>query len=143
MNKEKIKEHIKEHLVEYALGVATVAAGITYLVMRGQCSGLQRGPEDATTKLQRGLDTMVSASIRPFNFFSTNNNHVVQVVEREGRGHPGYLIEKLGSKERFLSQHELAKTLGVSDSIVSGHLKGKIPDILGEQYVRVGVRYLD
>lgn len=162
ITKDQIKAHIKKHKVAYSVGGTIVVATLTTLVVRsiaaqrgasddlnaqrglintasrGQRSGLQRGPEDATAKLQRGLDTSVSADVRPFNFFSKNNNNIVQVVERNGRGHPGYLVENSNTGELFRSQNALAKTLDVPDSVVSGHLTGKLPDILGEQYARVG-----
>lgn len=37
--------------------------------MRGQCSELQRGSDDFTAKLQRGLDKTVKVTMRPFTFF--------------------------------------------------------------------------
>jgi len=85
------------------------------------------------TELQRG-----SVFVRPLNFLSRNNN-VVSVVEREGRGHPGYIVRCIETGDMFLSQKEVAKAYNCPDSILSMHLRGKIPDFAGHHFERVGI----
>lgn len=122
----KIKQHFKDNKAVY-ISTAICVAGITVLIMR----------ETRATELQRG-----TASARVgFSFFSTvnNQNHVVNVLEREGRGHPGYITKCLETLVEYKNQGLAAKHYGVSDAVMSGHLNGKLPDVNGFHFERVGL----
>ena len=74
-------------------------------------------------------------AIRPLSFFSTQN--VVTVIEREGRGHPGYLVRCLETGRVFPSQDAAARSIGAYPSILSSHLQGKHSDVFGLHFERI------
>lgn len=126
-----VKEHIKRHKVAYSCGVtAVVTAGITCLIMKGRHAELLSGSDTAEN----------SVFVRPFNLFSNRCNvNVVNVLEREGRGHPGYIVRCLETGTEFFSQKKAASNENVSDAIMSLHLRGKIDDINGYHFERLQV----
>lgn len=126
---EKIKEHFRENKAIYISGGLGIiaGAGFTCIIMRGRHAGIQGVPD--------GRDTV---TMRPFNFLSPINN-VTTVIEREGRGHPGYIVRCIETGEYFLSQNEAAKKIGTYPSLISGHLQGKFPDVDGFHFERLGM----
>ncbi|HEY1247418.1 MAG TPA: hypothetical protein VGE97_00380, partial [Nitrososphaera sp.] len=123
-NVEEVKAHVKKHQVAYSFGAGAVVAGFTCLIMRGAYAGIQRVPG--------GSDTI---HVKPLAFFSRQN--VTTVIEREGRGHPGYIIQCLETGKIFRSQIEAAANMNVYPSLMSGHLNGKFPDVHGYHFERI------
>jgi hypothetical protein len=86
------------------------------------------GPETA--------DTLVTN--RPFSFaFLSSRQNVVNVIVREGRGHPGYLVHNIDTDQYFQSQRAAAKFLGTDEMVISRHLRGKLPHAKGYRFKRV------
>lgn len=127
----KIKAHIKKHKYKYGYAATVIAtAGITWLIMR---SNIARG------EVSEGIARGEISNTASFNFRSPNTVNVITVLERDGRGHPGYPVRNVETKHVFLSQHEAARAFGVSESLISGHLNGKFPDVDGLHFERVNI----
>lgn len=130
MNKERIKEHFKKHCVVYSAIGGAVLAGITMVVVRGRYETLvSNGVYGSKT-----ADT--SITMRPLSFLASQRN-VVNVIARNGRGHPGYLVYCKELNGYFRSQQEIADLLAISPTVVSKHIAGKIPDAQGYHLERV------
>ena len=137
---DDIKTHFDKYKVAYITGGITAAgvgfAGFTYLIMRGHYTGIQGVPESG---IRGVLDGPAKVAVSPLAFFSHQTNNVVAVIERNGRGHPGYPVWCPETNEYWPTQNAVAKAWGVYPSLVSGHLNGKFPDIDGKQLQRVKV----
>lgn len=82
----------------------------------------------------------VSGYMRPLTFFSNKTtNTMVTVVEREGRGHPGYLVRCLETNEIFPSQKNAANILNVPAQVISKHLSGEYNDANGYHLERINI----
>jgi hypothetical protein len=103
------------------MGIGISIAGITCVIMRGSDAGIHRVPE--------------AIAIRPLSIFSRQN--VVTVIERDGRGHPGYLVQCVETGQIFPSQDAAARSVGAYPSILSSHLQGKHPDVYGFHFKRM------
>jgi hypothetical protein len=134
--KEEIKAHIEKHKVVYSFTAGGVLfAGITAAIMRGRSTGVRGAPAFGV----RGAPNEVSKTYtRPLMFFS-NHNTIATIVSRGNSGPPSYMVERLSDGKTWLSQADTALETGVYPSLLSGHLNGKIPDIDGEVYRRIGV----
>ena len=133
-----LKDHLKRHKVAYTV---SIVAGITLLIMRGRYAALQRGPEDLNRSnvlplLERGVDTPLSI-FSPIIGDNNTTKNIISVVEREGRGHPGYILYDITDDRYYPSQHVAAEILGGSESALSGYLQGKLDDFCGHQFKRV------
>jgi hypothetical protein len=127
----KFKEHFKKHRTAYLCALTGAGAvGITWLIMRGRYEALV----DDGAYGPKTIDTLVT--MRPLSFFSDQTN-VVRVIARDGRGHPGYLIRSLNTNEYFSSQREAASVFGISETLLSKHLSGKIEDAEGYKFERL------
>lgn len=129
---ENIKEHVKKHKVKYACGAtAVVSVGFTCLIMRGRYEVARGGTYGPET-----IDT--SVTMRPLAFLSQQHN-TVEVIARDGRGHPGYIVHCLDTDQFFSSQRMAALYHGISETILSKHLNGKLPDAEGIQFERLQI----
>lgn len=128
---EKIKTHVRDHKVFYtSLGSGVVFAGITYVIMRSIAA--QGGASEDNA--QGGLINTASLI-----FKSTQTVNVVTVLDREGRGHPGYPVRNLETKRVFLSQKDAAEAFKIPEGLLSGHINGKFPDVDGLHFERVNL----
>jgi hypothetical protein len=127
---DKIKAHVGRHKTVYFLGAGITVAGITCFIMRGRLAGLGYAGPDTATKI---------VFERPLFLFSNRNKviNVVAVTARDGRGHPGYLVVCEETGDIFLSQIGAAVWAGVSDAIMSLHIRGKLPDVNGLHFKRL------
>ena len=131
---DRLKEHFRKNKVIYSCGLTAFGvAGITYTLMRGRHASVQR--------VLDGSDLLSeSITVRPLSFFTNRNtNNIVNVIEREGRGHPGYLVRCIETGEGWISQIKAADAANTYPSVMSGHLTGKIPDVHGLHYERIGI----
>jgi hypothetical protein len=96
--------------------------------MKGRYAGIQGVPGTAAT----------TVFVRPFSFFSKST--VITVIQREGRGRPGFLTYCLETGQAFSSQRMAAISQGVDDAVMSLHIRGKLPDVNGFHFERL---YLD
>ena len=128
---EKAKSHLKEHKKFYlGFGVGVVLAGITTPIMRSNIA--QGGMSESIA--QRGMTNTASLIFR-----SPQTVNITAVLDREGRGHPGWPCRNLESKRIFFSQREAAMTFDIPEGILSGHLQGKFPDAHGLHFERVNL----
>lgn len=128
--KSKIKAHFQENWKLYAgVGIGVIFAGITCLIVKGRYEALANsgayGPETADT----------SVTMRPFSFLSHQEN-IVHVSHSNGVGRPGYLVHNLDTDKYFSSQRDAATYFGISETILSKHLSGKIPNAEGLMFER-------
>lgn len=130
----EVKSHFEKYKTAYITGGAGVVfASFTWLYMRG---GRHAGVQSAS-------DGPARVTMRPLSFLSSQSNivdaseNIVNVIEREGRGHPGYLTECIETGKKFLSQGDAAIFEGVSDVTMSNHMTGKLSDINGRHYRRL------
>ena len=117
---EKVRAHIERNKNRYYAGSIVVVAGITCYIMRGRTVVGSAASE---------------VNIRPLAFFSKQN--VVTVIEREGRGHPGYLVKCLETGDIFRTQGDAARTLGVDKSTMSRHIQGIYPNVNDLHFERI------
>lgn len=127
----KVRKHWKNnHKFYIGAGGGMVLAGITYTIMRGRYEALAVGGA-------YGLKTAdTSVTMRTLSIFSDQNN-VVNVLTREGRGHPGYIIRSLDTDQIFFSQRDAASFFDISETLLSKHLSGKITDAKGLRFERI------
>jgi hypothetical protein len=127
-------EHVRRHKETYIAGAICLGvgllAGITYPIVR---SNIARGAmgEDAS----RG-EAINTASLI---FRNQQTINITTVLDREGRGHPGWPCRNLETKRVFFSQKEAARAFDIPQKVLSGHLKGKFPDADGLHFERVNL----
>lgn len=128
---EKVKKHIQDHKVAYSCAVTGVmVAGITVVIMR---SNIVRGAMGDSGV--RGAPTNTAS----FTFRNKQTINVTTVLDREGRGHPGWPVRNIETKRIFFSQREAADTFDISYSALSGHLNGKFSDVDGLHFERISL----
>lgn len=147
---DKVKEHVKEHKEEYILG-GIVLAGITLLVMKGRYARMQRvlNGSDKITMHPFGAkptywahQPMQSPPTGHIGFTFSDiqdsfNNNVINVLEREGRGHPGYMIRCVENELTYVSQKQAALAFDVSPKRISDHMNGRLADVDGYHFERI------
>jgi hypothetical protein len=129
---ERIKRHFKERKDLYiGIGIGIGIAGITCLIVRGTTlrggvgvKGLRGGPVNTASLIFRNKQT----------------TNITTVLDREGRGHPGWPVRNLETKRIFFSQKEAANAFGIPESLMSGHIGGKFSDIDGWHFERVNLK---
>jgi hypothetical protein len=107
------------------IGSGIAVAGITCYIMRGRYVMVGNAALN-------GLD---GVTVRPLAFFSKQS--VVTVVEREGRGHPGYITKCLETGIRYAAQEDAARAIGVHPTTMSRHILGVLPDVKGLHFERI------
>lgn len=120
----------QDHKEAIIVAAAMSAAGITCAIMRGNAARGAAGEGSA-----RGAVTNTSS----FLFRSPQTVNVLTVVEREGRGHPGWPVRNLETKRIDLSQKSAAQHFGIPEKVLSGHLNGKFDDVDGLHFERVSL----
>ena len=125
-----LKDHLKRHKVAYTAGII---AGFTLLIMRDNLSGKAHlnGHTDSGKAHLNGHTAL------SFIGDNSNNNSIVNVFEREGRGHPGYMIQDKLTGLVYKSQKEACDILDINYKHMSDHLNGRKEDILGRHFERV------
>lgn len=116
---DEIKNHFERNKTRYVSGAA-----ITVIVL-------------SMLKGRTGSAEFAQINIRPISFFSKQTVKVVSVIERAGRGHPGYITECIETGEKWRSQGMAAKAIGLPDVLMSKHIAREIPDLHGLHYRRV------
>lgn len=99
--------------------------------MRGRYAGIRGVPDEGSL--------MTRTVVRPLAFLSKQNTAVVTVIEREGRGHPGYLVRCLETNDIYPSQTAAAKALDIPPSVITDHINGKFPDAHGFHIERIAI----
>ena len=132
----KIKEHFKENYKYYLAGAGGAAlAGITVIIMR-----------ESRTVLQGGADRPETESTGSFIFSNRfalktqfNNNTITTTISKESRGHPGYITKCIDTNEFFETQGAAARAFDIPESLLSAHINGRVKDVDGHMFERVGV----
>lgn len=135
----KIKAHFVEHKELYiGLGIGVGVAGITAIIVRGRHAEVQRvSDEDPSVK---------RVIVRPLNILSNRpatTSSVVTVIERDGRGHPGYITRNLETNRYFPSQTKAAEEFDIPLSVMSDHIRGKFEDANGLHFERIVIPKLE
>lgn len=127
-----IKTHIKKNKTAYIASAVTavVIAGITYTIMRSNIAQGEMG-----NGIARGEITNTAS----FSFRNKQTINVTTVLDREGRGHPGWPVRNLETKKIFFSQREAALAFDIPENVLSGHINGKFPDVDGLHFERVNL----
>ena len=132
--KEKLvlaKEHIRKHKELYiGIGIGVGLAGISWAIMRGNTA---QGGVDVNAA-QGGTIDIASLIYR-----NKGTINAITVMEREGRGHPGWPCRNVETGKNFLSQRDAANYYGVPEGILSAHINGKFPDVDGLHFERVNL----
>lgn len=130
---EKIKEHVVYYKEAYIAGAsaAVLSAGITVLIMRGN---IARG--EMSKGSARGELTNTASLI-----FKNNQKivNVTTVFDREGRGHPGWPVRNLETKQISPSIRAAAEIFDIPANVLYGHLKGKFDDVDGLHFERINL----
>lgn len=127
---EKIKVHFRKNKDRYKFFGFGVFAGITLVIMRGRVVGIQG--------VSSGLDAV---TIRPLAFFSSQTNNILTVLERQGRGHPGYPVWCPELEKLFMSQSIASEKTGIPNYLISQNVTGKIPHARGLTFQRMGIEF--
>lgn len=131
VSSEDIRGHFERHRFAYGVGAGVVIAGITYFIMRGT---IAHGGMGEGLNAPGGLTNTAS-----FIFRNKQTINVTTVLDREGRGHPGWPVRNLETKHISFSQREAAKLFDIPEGRLSGHLKGLYPDVDGLHFERVNL----
>ena len=149
MNKtDRIKKHFSDNKKLYVgvgIGAGVVLAGITCVKMRTHtplpCStkdtlgsaakALPQGHSNAAKALPQGH------SISNLHNSVGINNGIINVVEREGRGHPGYMVKCVENGLTYMSQKAAAMDLDLNEVRLSQHLNGVRDQVGGYTFERI------
>lgn len=138
---ERIKEHIQEHKVAYI--TTTVLAIYTCVIVR-RFSGkthLNEYTESGKAHLNGHTnggklnDRTISSSF--FSKVISNGDQIVNVLEREGRGHPGYLVLHKETDVVYPSQKVAADAFDINYKHMSDHLNGRKEHVNNQHFERV------
>jgi hypothetical protein len=123
---KEVKNHFERNKSAYISGLGCL--GMVFLMTRGR--------HVVAPNVPAGQNVV---TVRPLSLLSNRvTTSVVTVIEREGRGHPGYIVKCIETGELFTSQKRAALAQGVSDSTFSQHLNGLRPHVGGLHFERVG-----
>jgi hypothetical protein len=123
--KEKIKDHIREHPMVYSVGLGTIVATITVIVMRGvKSQPIDRG---ISVIAKRGISVLGKKVVL----------HNVSYISSDRQGPPSWVIRCKETGEIFTSQLAAAKEMGLSSSEISKHLNGKMDHVRGNTFERI------
>jgi len=143
MMNEKIKNHFIKHKEAYIVGVSgvIVSALATYTCckMRGRHADVPRVSDEGLITERSVVNEPIIRSLNLLSKNSGNHTNVVAVVEKEGRGHPGYLVKCLETGEILSSQQQMANKFGIPESVLSDHLRGRFDNANGLHFERLNV----
>lgn len=136
----KIAEHFKRHKVIY-VGVGCFVAGATLAyftrpIMREFIINSLSSEKAHINGHTSGEKAHINGHT-VLNFFGDNNTGIVNVKERAGRGHPGYMIEHKETGLVYESQKKAARALSLNQTQISDHLNGRTPDVHGHHFERL------
>lgn len=124
-----VLKHINENKTAYIAGTAAAAGAVfTVLVMRSNAARGAAGEAGA-----RGALSNTASRV----FVNKQTINVTTVLDREGRGHPGWPVRNIETGKIFVSQRAAAEAFGIPPTALSGQLKGKFEDIDGLTFERV------
>lgn len=130
---ERIKQHFSKNKSRYIfLGIGLViGAGVTWAMMSESEKDHLNGHTSCEKDHLNGHTRLINYGII--------QDSVVSIVEREGRGHPGYLVRNPDTGEIYKSQKKAAEALGAHQSHISDHLNGRKDHVFGHRLERVEI----
>lgn len=114
--KERLKNHLHEHKWTYI----------------GTASGVILGVACAKTFPKASL-----ANVNQFQVFAWKSKQTVEIFV-EALGDPGNIVQDLTTGIVYASQGQAARQLKVSPARISENLTGKIPDVKGHVFKKIG-----
>lgn len=134
----KVKQHLKDNKKFYiGLGIGVCIAGITYAIMRGRHVRLPMQSHLLGTSTHAIPPTGNKGFIFCESSFHKSTLNLVNVMEREGRGHPGYLTRCVETGLTYLTQTEAALANGIHPTRMSDHLNGRLSHVGGLHFERI------
>lgn len=119
---EKMKQHIQENKKVYiAAAGGMVVGGI------GVCIGVRQVNPKQITNIKQGIAVN-----------SPNTVHQMMINQLQRRGHPGNVILWIEKDLYCESQNRMASTAGLDAGMLSKHLNGKIDNVNGNHFIKVG-----
>jgi len=137
MMNEKIKNHFIKHKEAYIVGGCSIlVAGFTCAIMRRHYCLDAKQPYVVHRTLE---SSPTEHSVSLYNSYLSNafNTKIVNVKERDGRGHPGYMIRCMETNTIYESQKAAAAANNVSQTHLCDHLNGRLDHVDGKHFHRV------
>lgn len=123
-----ITNHVEKNKTVYYISSLVLVAGVTRVLTRGRYSPSWTYSPKSIQMLNK---------IKPIGIFSKQEIHANLVkVTVNDTGRPGYLTRNIEFDRHFPTQTRTAKEFGISNSTLSRHLSGKIPDAKGLHFER-------
>lgn len=104
---QSVKTHIQENKTVYVIGGVCFVVGVA-----------------GTVIFTHGSDIKQTIDAFKIQYKSPTINNIVTVIEREGRGHPGYRVRCIETGKTFLSQSQAAFDMGLDANKISRQLNG-------------------
>jgi hypothetical protein len=120
---QTIKKHVKDHKEAYIAGAVCFIVGAAgALIIKGS------------------QNTAIVDSFNMIKYKSPHTSQTLQVVLPQ-LGHPGNAVQIVGDPGTiFASQGAAARAFGVTPDVVSRHLRGEIPDVVGNVLTKLTER---
>lgn len=123
----KIKQHFKDHKEAYIAGGVCLATGVvigavTILVVK------KGGSPNTVAEIN---------NIVPKQIIAWKPKQIIDVYI-EALGDPGNVVQDLTTGTVYASQGQAARALGVSPSLMSQHLSGKVTNLKGHIFRKLG-----
>lgn len=118
MNKyvQKVIDHVKRNKAVYITGTVCLLSG-------GALTAIYLKNSNALVQVTQGIAV---------------NSPVTIDVHIEALGDPGNIIQDLTTGTIYASQGQAARELGVSANRISDHLNGRLKDVAGHTFERLG-----
>lgn len=130
--KQKLQAHWNEYRLFYiGTGVGLALAGITYGIVKhknGKSTYWAHSPMESPPTGHIGFI---------FSDSTISDSTFVNVLERDGRGHPGYLTRCLETGLTYPSQKSAAAAFGFDKTHMSDHLHGRLENLGGYHFERI------
>lgn len=133
---ERVNNHVRKHISLYLTGATALAVG-TSLLMRNHLR--VDVPRVSAREVPRATRGSAQAQSRGFSFalYMRNVGNATATVHTGKKGHPGFVTRCLETGALFPSQNKAAEAMGVSPSVMSGHLSGALGSVNDLHFERV------
>lgn len=118
----KIKQHFKDHKEAYIAGGVCLATGIVI------------GAVGVLVVKKGGNQTTVAEMT---NIVAWKPKQIIDVYI-EALGDPGNVVQDLTTGTIYASQGQAARAIGVSPSTMSQHLSGRVDNLKGHAFIKLG-----
>lgn len=122
-----VKDHVERHKTAYIIGGVVVIVGAVYIVTRRRY--------DVRFNYAPSITEMSNKIKLTGNWKPEIHANLVKINVND-TGRPGYLVYSVDFDKYFPTQTKTAETFGISNSTLSRHLNGHIPDAKGFHFER-------